>query len=147
MTSVDTSGSPRALESDARRGSGPLRVVIVEDSKVIRERLGETLRQIPNLATIAFAETQEEALVVLRDHEWDVLLLDLQLKRGTGIGVLEGLAETARRPMTTVIVFTNYDFAQYRKKAASLGADYYFDKSLEFHRVPELLAELARRAT
>jgi len=122
----------------------PLRVVVVEDSPIIRERLDQTLRQIPHLKTIAYAETQEDALKVLATRDWDAVILDLQLKQGTGIGVLEGLAGTTRRPNTTVIVFTNYNFPQFRARTLDLGADFFIDKSLEFYRVEEVLMELAR---
>ena len=48
-----------------------------------------------------------------------------------------------RPPNTKIIVFTNYAFPQYRDRSMALGADYFFDKSREFHRVREVLATLA----
>jgi two-component system, OmpR family, response regulator len=122
-----------------------LRVVVVEDSRIIRERLAELLRDIPNVATLAYATTQDEALAILRQGEWEVVILDLQLKEGTGIRVLEELAKTTRRENTTVIVFSNFDFPQYRSRTIALGADFFFDKSLEFRRLHEVLAGLAGR--
>jgi len=122
---------------------GTLRVVVVEDSRIIRERLAELLVDIPNLATIAYATTQDEALAILRHGEWEVVILDLQLKEGTGIRVLEELAKTTRRDDTTIIVFSNFDFPQYRSKTIALGADFFFDKSLEFRRLHEVVAGLA----
>ena len=120
-----------------------LRVVVVEDSRIIRERLADLLRDIPNLATVAYAATQDEALAILRQGQWEVVILDLQLKEGTGIRVLEELAKITRREDTTVIVFSNFDFPQYRSKTIALGADFFFDKSLEFRRLHEVLAGLA----
>ena len=40
-------------------------------------------------------------------------------------------------------MFTNYAFPQYRERSLTLGADYFFDKSREFHRVREVLSALA----
>jgi DNA-binding NarL/FixJ family response regulator len=48
-----------------------------------------------------------------------------------------------RRPKTRVIVLTNYAFPQYRAKSLSMGADYFFDKAREYHRVREVLDGLA----
>jgi two-component system, OmpR family, response regulator len=120
-----------------------LRVVIVEDSPIIRARLFEALSEIPNVAVVGEVETEADALAILRQAKWDAAVLDLQLKQGTGLGVLKSLAQGARPANTKVIVFTNYAFPQYRNRSMSLGADYFFDKSREFHRVREVLHTLA----
>jgi DNA-binding NarL/FixJ family response regulator len=120
-----------------------LRVVIVEDSTIIRARLQETLSEIPNLEIVGNAETEADALALLRGDGWDAAVLDLQLKQGTGLAVLKSLLPGKRRMGTRIIVFTNYAFPQYRERSLVLGADYFFDKSREFHRVKEVLADLA----
>lgn len=129
-----------------RVNESKLRVVIVEDSTIIRARLQETLSEIPNLEVVGNAETEVQALALLRGDAWDAAVLDLQLKQGTGLGVLKALAPGTRRLDSRIIVFTNYAFPQYRTRSLELGADYFFDKSREFHRVREVLAELAELA-
>jgi DNA-binding NarL/FixJ family response regulator len=62
-----------------------LRIVIVEDSAIIRARLAESLTEIPNLEIVGLAETEQEAVTLLRDADWDAAILDLQLKKGTGL--------------------------------------------------------------
>jgi len=120
-----------------------LRVVIVEDSAMIRARLAETLTEIPNLEIIGQVDTEAEAVALLRQGGWDAIVLDLQLKKGTGLGVLKALAQDKRPADAKVIVFTNFAFPQYKDRSLQLGADYFFDKSREFHRVREVLADLA----
>lgn len=120
-----------------------LRVVIVEDSAIIRARLAETLNEIPNVEIVGQAETETEALALLRAGSWDAAVLDLQLKQGTGLGVLKVLGQGVRPKHAKIIVFTNYAFPQYRDRSMLLGADYFFDKAREFHRVREVLADLA----
>lgn len=120
-----------------------LRVVIVEDSAIIRARLTETLSEIPNLEIIAQAESEADALSVLRGAAWDAVVLDLQLKEGTGLGVLKKLKQGGRAEHTKVIVFTNYAFPQFRDRSLSSGADFFFDKSREFDRVRDVLADMA----
>jgi DNA-binding NarL/FixJ family response regulator len=119
-----------------------LRVVIVEDSPIIRARLAETLSEIPNLEIIGQAESESDALSLLCG-EWDAVVLDLQLRQGTGLGVLKKLRQGGRPSHTKVIVFTNYAFPQYRDRSFSFGADFFFDKAREFHRVRDVLADLA----
>ena len=109
---------------------------------MIRARLAETLTEIPNLEIIGEAETEAEAVALLRQGGWDATVLDLQLKKGTGLGVLKALAQV-KPAEAKVIVFTNFAFPQYKDRSLQLGADYFFDKSREFHRVREVLADLA----
>ena len=59
-------------------------MVIVEDSAIIRARLTETLSEIPNVEIVGQAETEADALALLRAGQWDAVVLDLQLKEGTG---------------------------------------------------------------
>jgi len=116
----------------------PLRILLVEDSPYIRERLIDLLAEPGRIEIVGQADTEEAAVARVRDTSWDVLVLDLQLKRGTGLGVLRALAPS-RRDDTKVIVLTNYAFPQYREKSFALGADYFFDKAREYHRVRDVL--------
>jgi CheY-like chemotaxis protein len=100
-----------------------LRVVIIEDSAIIRARLSESLSEISNLAIVGQAESEAEALALLRACQWDAVVLDLQLKEGTGLGVLKTGPES--RHANARSSFTNYAFPQYRDRSLSLGADYF----------------------
>ncbi len=122
-----------------------LRVVIVEDSTIIRARLAEALAEIPNVEIVGHAETEADAVTLLSRGEWDAAVLDLQLKQGTGLGVLKTVGQGKRPERTKIIVFTNYAFPQYRERSMLLGADFFFDKAREFHRISEVLAGLAPR--
>jgi DNA-binding NarL/FixJ family response regulator len=133
-------GSPHHVPADSAR----LRVIIVEDSAIIRARLYESLCEIPNVEVVGQVETEADALALMQRANWDAAVLDLQLKQGTGLGVLKSLRAQGTRPSNTkIIVFTNYAFTQYRDRSLLLGADYFFDKAREFHRVREVLHELA----
>ena len=123
-----------------------LRVVLVEDSPRIRARIAESLSEMPNVCIAGEAETEREAIALLERGGWDAVVLDLQLKQGTGISVLKALRTHPRPSGTRVIVFTNYAFPQYRDRSIALGADFFFDKSREFHRVREVLADMAGSA-
>jgi DNA-binding NarL/FixJ family response regulator len=124
----------------------PLRVLLIEDSPLIRERLAESLATPGRVEIIGQADSEQAAIGLLAAAPWDVMVLDLQLRHGTGLGVLRAL--TSRRPANAkVIVLTNYAFPQYRAKSLALGADFFFDKAREYHRVREVLDSLASERT
>ena len=131
---------------DAHHGSA-LRVLIIEDSPMVRARLTESFAEIPNVDVVGEADTEPEALALMRHKPWDVTVLDLQLKRGSGLGVLRAMAEGDRPQRTRIIVFTNFAFPQYRERSLKLGADYFLDKARELGRVRAILGELADPAS
>ena len=90
-----------------------LRVLLVEDSKVLTERLTEAIRQIPEVELIGTADTEAAALAAVKRDAVDVIILDLRLKtQGTGFGVMRALATAQPKPR--IIVLTNYDLPDTR---------------------------------
>jgi DNA-binding NarL/FixJ family response regulator len=117
-----------------------LRVLLVEDSKVLTERLTEAIRQIPEVELIGTADTESAALAAVKRDAIDVLILDLHLKQGTGFGVMRALAASQLRPL--IIVLTNYDLPEYKNAAIALGATHFLDKARDYGRLPEVLHEI-----
>jgi CheY-like chemotaxis protein len=101
-------------------------VLLVEDSPRIAERIRELLEQ--------------EALQALRQLPVDLMILDLQLKIGTGFGVLEAIG--IKRPPT--IVMTNYALPQYRERARHFGVEHFLNKAQDFEKLPGLVAGLRK---
>jgi DNA-binding NarL/FixJ family response regulator len=146
VSTVDAGGKEHhALGGDqdvSAQNASPLHVFLVEDSPIIRERLTESLSTPGRIEVIGHADTEHGAVAALRDADWDVLVLDLQLKQGTGLGVLKALAG-AKPEGAKVIVLTNYAIPQFRDRSVALGADFFFDKSREYYRVKSVLEDLA----
>ena len=117
-----------------------LKVLLVEDSKVLTERLTEAIRQIPQVELIGTADTEAGALAVVKRDPVDVIILDLHLKQGTGFGVMRALAAAAPKPR--IIVLTNYDLPEYKNAAIALGATHFLDKARDYGRLPEVLHEI-----
>jgi DNA-binding NarL/FixJ family response regulator len=113
------------------------RVLIVDDSKQVRERLVSLLSDYPEIRIVGQAGNGKEALDALDEQKPDTVILDIRLPGRNGIQVL-GDIKTAR-PEITVIMITNYDFEQYRKQCMQLGADHFFNKTLEFEKVIDVL--------
>jgi DNA-binding NarL/FixJ family response regulator len=117
-----------------------LRVLLVEDSKVLTERLTEAIRQIPQVELIGTADTEASAVAAAKKESVDVIILDLHLKQGTGFGVMRALATTHLKPR--IIVLTNYDLPEYKNAAIALGATHFLDKARDYGRLPEVLHEI-----
>jgi DNA-binding NarL/FixJ family response regulator len=117
-----------------------LRVLLVEDSKVLTERLAEAIRQIPQVELIGTADTEAAAVASAKGDSVDVIILDLHLKQGTGFGVMRALAMAQLKPR--IIVLTNYDLPEYKNAALALGATHFLDKARDYGRLPEVLHEI-----
>jgi len=122
----------------------PLRVFLVEDSAVLRERLAESLGALPGVQVIGSSDTEQAAIDELRGLQCDAVVLDLQLKQGNGFNVLKAIrqAETSAH-RTVVIVLTNYAFSLYRHRCLQAGADFFLDKARDYERLPQVLYAVA----
>ena len=118
-----------------------LSVLLVEDSRVLAERLRETLLSVPGVQLAGTVDSEADAVAVLQRQPVDVVLLDLHLRQGTGFGVLRAIPTDQVRK-TVVIVLTNYDLAEYRRAASALGARHFLDKLRDFERLPILLQQI-----
>jgi two-component system, OmpR family, response regulator len=123
----------QSLQADPGLG-----VLLVEDSPRIAERLRELLTQNVGVRVLATVVDELSAIQALRELPVDLLILDLQLKTGTGFGVLETIGSD--RP--TTVVMTNYALPQYRERAKQLGVEYFLNKEKDFERLPEIVADI-----
>ncbi|WKB50929.1 response regulator [Eleftheria terrae] len=118
----------------------PLQVMVIEDSRLIRERLLDLIGSCEGFEVSAEAETEAEALAALERSRFDAVVVDLQLREGNGFGVLAALRRSEPRPLTMVL--TNTSTRPIRERCLALGAHHFFDKSNEFDRVAQALEAL-----
>jgi DNA-binding NarL/FixJ family response regulator len=122
--------------------SPPLRVLLVEDSALLADRVAELIRRLPGVDLIGTVDSETEALRQVTVSTPDLVILDLHLRTGSGFGVLQALGRTAaRRPI--VIVMTGFDLPEYRRKAESFGVEAFLNKSRDYPRLPSLLSSYA----
>jgi len=121
-----------------------LQTYVVEDNLTIRENLIGTLEELTCSTVVGLAETESGARAWLLGHdgEWDLLVVDLFLKQGSGLGVLQ--ACQARRPDQKVVVLSNYATPDIRRRCAEFGVDAVFDKSNEIEALVEFCLLQAR---
>lgn len=119
-----------------------MRVLIVEDDAILRDGLRVGLG-ISGFNADA-VESCAEADAVLRNHEFDALVLDLMLPDGSGLDVLKSMRE--RRDTTPVLLLTARDQVADRIAGLDAGADDYLGKPFDLDEVAARLRALVRRA-
>jgi DNA-binding NarL/FixJ family response regulator len=121
----------------------PLKALLVEDSAVIRENLIAALEELAPVQVVATAVDEPGALNWLAQpgHECDLVIIDIFLKAGSGLGVLRA-ASAMKKPMS-LIVLSNYATPDMRRKCLELGAHRVFDKSNEIDSLIQYCARLA----
>jgi DNA-binding NarL/FixJ family response regulator len=121
--------------------TAPVKVFLVDDSSVVRERLVGILAEVPGIEIVGQAEDAFSALEAIPVLKPDVVVLDIYMPGSvTGMYVLERIKKERNPPL--IIMLTNYSYDQYKSRCLAAGASYFFDKSTEFERVPEVLMEL-----
>ncbi|WP_219219440.1 response regulator [Variovorax boronicumulans] len=108
-----------------------LKVFLVEDNQTIRDNLIPTLADLAHAEVVGIAEGEHDATTWLSSHPdgWELAVVDLFLKEGSGLGVLRELQ--GRSPHQHAVVLTNYPTPSIRHRSLALGADAVFDKSTE----------------
>jgi two-component system OmpR family response regulator len=108
-----------------------LNTYIVEDNPTIRENLIATLEELASVRTVGTSDNENDGKAWLIDNPnaWDLAIVDLFLKQGSGLGVLAACRN--RNSMQKMVVLSNYATADIRQRCAQLGVDAVFDKSNE----------------
>jgi DNA-binding response OmpR family regulator len=121
-----------------------VRILVVDDSAAIRARLVAMLRELPGVEPHE-ATDADEALAAIREHLPDLVVLDVHMPGKSGIDVLPIIKALPSAPV--VVVLTSHPTEHHRRLSLAQGADFFFDKSLDFARVLELVAvRVVRRA-
>ena len=123
-----------------------LRTYIVEDNATIRANLIDALEELACVEAVGAAATEDEGKEWLTAHsaQWDLAIVDLFLRQGSGLGVLS--ACRTRRPGQKMVVLSNYATPDVRMRCAQLGVDAVFDKSNEIDALVDYCLEQSGKA-
>ena len=121
-----------------------VKVLIVDDSILVQQRLVDMLAEIDGIEVVGKAKGESEALSKALELVPDVVILDIRLHEGNGINVLQKIKNDSAN--TVVIIITSYPYPQYRERCVAAGADFFFSKSTEFDKIPEVLKRLVIRS-
>jgi DNA-binding NarL/FixJ family response regulator len=131
LPSLVAATSADAQPTPGGQSMSQLKAFIVEDSPVIRENLVAALEEMAPIDVVGTAEDEVGAVswLAASQNRCDLVVVDIFLKSGSGLGVLKAAAN-AGLP-TKLVVLSNYATPDMRRKCLELGADRVFDKSNE----------------
>jgi len=134
---------PSISQAEAtQREAKTMKVFIVEDSAIMLNHIRSTLSDIPGVTIVGMAADESHAVERISTLRPDVVVLDIHLQSGSGLGVLKNIKE--RHAGIKVMMLTNCPEYTYVDHCMSLGADYFFDKSLQFTQFCDALRKLAQ---
>lgn len=135
--------APAVLTMEYRTGMTRLTIFVVEDSPPVRDRIREVVDEIPQAILVGEAESEQDAVTGIAATRPKLVILDINLREGTGFEVLRQVKASA--PDTIVAVVTNFSSIEFREKCKQLGADYFFDKTKSYKLLVELMHQLASK--
>lgn len=120
-----------------------LRAFIVEDNPVILSNLVDALEELTDIKVVGSQSNERDAVRELAERaaELDLIIVDIFLASGSGLGVLQS-AQTLQLAAER-IVLTNYATADIRRRCKALGAAQVFDKSSELDALIEHCKKLS----
>ena len=121
-----------------------LKVFLIEDSRLLQELLGGMLSELDGVAYCGSADGETEALRRLADLQVDLVIIDIELQQGSGIGVLDALqTDSGLYGAPHKVVLTNYAHATMRQRCEQFGMDAFFDKSMQINQLIDYVNDMA----
>lgn len=116
------------------------KILLVDDSPEIVTSLIRWINLLKNFQIIGIAETGATAVQLFNTNLPDIVILDINLKKGTGLDVLSEIKRI--RPATKVIILTNYSIDVFRKASIDFGADFFYDKTNDIEQLIKTLSKM-----
>jgi DNA-binding NarL/FixJ family response regulator len=117
-----------------------MKVLLVDDSTIVRERLADLLAEFPGVDLVAQASDAQRAIELTRTFKPDLVVLDVRMPDRSGIDLIEEIKHV--RPASRIMMLTNAPTPENRDESLKRGADYFFDKSGEIDQIIDVLKRL-----
>jgi len=119
-----------------------VRVQIAEDLPRVQRLLQGLIEQAGHFVVSGMDATQDAALSRFKREQPDVLVVDLNLREGSGLGLIQGVPQCLPgMPLPLIIVVTNHTLVALQVASIKAGAHHFLDKSRE---LPQLALILQR---
>lgn len=122
-----------------------MRVLIADDSGLIRDRLQQMLRQFGQVEIVGSYDNGSQTLEGLLLLKPDLAIVDYKMPGLSGLEVLKGIRKESTA--IKIIIFTFYSSDYYRQLAMQYGADYFFSKADEFEKISLVVEEMMENAS
>ena len=119
-----------------------MKVIIADDSKLMRERIREAISIFRGVEIVSETENGLQTLEEIKKHNPCLAIIDIRMPDMNGIEVLKKIRELKMK--TKVCILTNYHYPQYKKKCLEAGADYFLSKTEDFEDIKIVIADMLR---
>jgi two-component system chemotaxis response regulator CheY len=120
-----------------------MRILVADDSTLVRERLVDLLSELEGIELVGQVADEGETLGCVRESRPDVVILDARMTERDGLQVLKEIKASDTGPV--IIVLSTFPYPQVQKRCEQLGADFFLDKASEMDRVVELIGAIRGR--
>jgi len=118
-----------------------MNIFIVEDSPIVQGILAKELSRIDGVVICGTAQEPADAFRSIQANNPDLVILDIVLHNGNGFEVLKKIRD--EHLDARVMMLTNYSYQHYRAISREMGADLFFDKSIELEKAIQAIREMA----
>lgn len=120
------------------------KVLLIEDSLLLQELMEGILGEVDGIDYRGCVDSEADALLHMEQFPVELVIIDIELRQGSGIGVLAALqAEPERYGSPLKVVLTNYAHASMQQRCIRLGCDAFYDKSLNTADLVEYIEQAA----
>lgn len=119
-----------------------MKVIIADDSRLMRERIREAISIFSGVEIVSETENGLQTLEELKKHNPNLAIIDIRMPEMNGIEVLKKIRELKMK--VKVCILTNYPYPQYKKKCLEAGADYFLSKTEDFEDIKIVIADMLR---
>jgi DNA-binding NarL/FixJ family response regulator len=119
-----------------------MKILIADDSSLLRDRIKSLLQNINNISVVYEAENGAEALQIIREKQPDLAILDIRMPEMNGIDVLKKIQELKMK--VKVCILTNYAYPIYKRRCIEAGADYFLRKTEDFEEIEIIVSDMLR---
>jgi len=123
-------------------------VLVMDDAVVVRELIVDLLSELKDVDTIFQAADAVSAVKLFSEYKPEIAILDIKVPGGNGMknGIDVLRVVKGSYPDAAVIMLTNHANTKYNVECKQAGADFFFDKSSEFDKLPAAIGEAMQRA-
>lgn len=119
-----------------------MKIVIANDSYLMRERIKILLKDFENVSLAGETDNGKEALEMIIKLKPDLVILDIRMPELNGIELIKKIKELKLKSL--ICILTNYPYPQYKRKCLDEGADYFLSKTEDFEKINSIIHDFLK---
>jgi DNA-binding NarL/FixJ family response regulator len=143
-TSPPDATASRAHGDTLPQAAGPHPIQVIEDLPLVRRLLCDIIEEGGQYKVCALSDTEDGAVADFQAHRPAAVIVDLNLKQGSGLGFLNQVRRMNLDYRPALIVVTNHGIAALQAACKKAGADHFLDKSRDLVRLKAVIDDSLR---